>query len=62
VKLVGVDVGGTFTDVIYTDAATGTVCIHKLPSTPDDPARAVLDGILGLCARHEIGPASIDHI
>ncbi len=61
-KLVGVDVGGTFTDVIYTDAASGIVHIHKVPSTPDDPARGVLDGILGLCARHQIDPAALEHI
>lgn len=61
-KLVGVDVGGTFTDVMYTDTATGVVQIHKVPSTPEDPARAVLDGILGLCARHQIDPASLAHI
>lgn len=61
-RLVGVDVGGTFTDVIYTDAASGAVRIHKVPSTPDDPARGVLDGILGLCERHEIDPASLEHI
>lgn len=61
-KLIGVDVGGTFTDVIYTDTASDTVCIHKVPSTPDDPARAVLDGIVGLCARHDIEPGALDHI
>lgn len=61
-KLVGVDVGGTFTDVIYTDTVSGIVHIHKVPSTPDDPARAVLDGILGLCTRHAIDPATLEHI
>ena len=41
--LLGVDVGGTFTDfVLWRD---GAVELHKRPSTPDDPARAVLAGI-----------------
>ena len=41
--LLGVDVGGTFTDfVLWRD---GALELHKRPSTPDDPARAVLEGI-----------------
>src|SRR5437667_2582317 len=31
-----IDVGGTFTDVTFTDAATGTSCVAKTPSTPKD--------------------------
>src|SRR5947208_1441777 len=31
-----IDVGGTFTDVTVTDAATGTSCVAKTPSTPED--------------------------
>ena len=39
----GVDVGGTFTDfLLWRD---GAVELHKRPSTPDDPSRAVLEGI-----------------
>lgn len=37
---VGVDTGGTFTDVVWEDGRIG-----KVPSTPDDPAAAVRDGI-----------------
>lgn len=40
---VGIDTGGTFTDVVRW-SARGLV-VHKLPSTPDDPARAVLEGL-----------------
>ena len=43
VSIVAVDTGGTFTDVVaLTD---GALTVLKVPSTPDDPARAVLDGI-----------------
>ncbi|RMF23987.1 MAG: hydantoinase/oxoprolinase family protein, partial [Deltaproteobacteria bacterium] len=38
--LVGVDTGGTFTDVVFVHGTRRGVC--KVPSTPDDPARAVL--------------------
>ena len=40
---VGIDTGGTFTDFICFDG--GRVRVHKRPSTPDNPARAVLDGL-----------------
>ena len=38
-KRIGVDVGGTFTDLIYVDDEAGTIRVHKLPTTPDDPRR-----------------------
>ena len=38
-KRLGVDVGGTFTDLIYVDDETGTILVHKLPTTSDDPSR-----------------------
>jgi N-methylhydantoinase A len=47
--IVAVDTGGTFTDVVAWTA--DTLRVHKLPSTPDDPARAVLAGL-----RHVLGP------
>lgn len=43
--IVGVDVGGTFTDFSARDLQTGAVRIHKRPSTPDDPSRAILHGL-----------------
>ena len=48
---VGVDTGGTFTDLVLNDAAGVIVATHKLLSTPDDPARAVLRGIDELLAK-----------
>jgi N-methylhydantoinase A len=43
--IVGIDVGGTFTDLTAVDEATGSVRIAKVPSTPGDEARAVLSGL-----------------
>ncbi len=43
ISIIGVDTGGTFTDVVA--LVDGDLSILKVPSTPDDPARAVLDGI-----------------
>ena len=42
--IIGVDTGGTFTDVIRRDA-DGQLRVHKLLSTPDDPSRAIGDGV-----------------
>ena len=43
-----VDTGGTFSDFVCLDEDTGAISITKLPSTPDDPSRAILDGIEAL--------------
>ncbi len=43
---VGVDTGGTFTDFIL--IGRGHALVHKVPSTPDDPARAILKGLADL--------------
>lgn len=42
---VAVDVGGTFTDVFVVDETTQKSHITKVPSTPDDPMRAVMAGV-----------------
>ncbi|MFY9239631.1 MAG: hydantoinase/oxoprolinase family protein [Roseovarius sp.] len=42
---VAVDVGGTFTDVVIMDEASGQIRIEKTPSTPDDPMRAIMTGV-----------------
>jgi len=45
-RVVAVDTGGTFTDLVAWDGAQ--LIVHKEPSTPDDPARAVLSGLAAL--------------
>jgi N-methylhydantoinase A len=47
---VAVDTGGTFSDFVYLNEATGAVSITKVPSTPDDPSRAILQGVEALIA------------
>ena len=44
--IVGVDVGGTFTDVFVIDQASGKLTTAKVPSTKDDQSRGFVDGIL----------------
>ena len=46
--IVGIDVGGTFTDLTAVDAATGRVVVTKVPSRPRQEAGAVLAGLEAL--------------
>ena len=61
-RLIGVDVGGTFTDLVFHDTESGRTHIHKVPTTPDNPARGVLDGVAQLCDRFDISRDTIDHV
>lgn len=47
----GVDTGGTFTDVCAYDDHTGRVHVHKVSSTPDDPGRAIVQGVTELLGK-----------
>ena len=42
---VGIDTGGTFTDVVALDTETGRLVSTKTPSTPRDPAEGFLTGL-----------------
>ena len=44
-KRLGVDVGGTFTDLIYVDDEAGRILVHKLPTTPADPSQGTVQGL-----------------
>lgn len=44
IEVIGVDTGGTFTDIVTVDAS-GRIRVHKRPSLPVDPARPVLEGL-----------------
>lgn len=58
----GVDVGGTFTDLFLVDEASGGVFTAKVPSTPADQSVGVLHGIERVCAQAGIDPRAIDHV
>ena len=51
---IGVDVGGTFTDFYVLDETSGAILTGKRPSTPDNPARAIIEGLQALASRHGI--------
>ncbi|MEM1300227.1 MAG: hydantoinase/oxoprolinase family protein [Pseudomonadota bacterium] len=57
--IIGVDVGGTFTDIFVLDEASGRVTTGKVPSTRGDQSRGFIDGIAGLAEFSDI--ATIVH-
>jgi N-methylhydantoinase A len=57
----GADVGGTFTDFVLVDEAGERVLNFKTPSTPADPARAILQGIEQLVDLHDVEAADIGY-
>lgn len=61
-KIIGVDVGGTFTDVVLADLNTGRLAIHKVATTPDDPSRGVLDGIVDVCRLAGVDLGGLTHV
>ena len=58
----GVDVGGTFTDLLLFNQQTGHQVRTKTPSTPADPSLGVLAGIDKICRAAQISAAQITHI
>ncbi|MGE4657343.1 MAG: hydantoinase/oxoprolinase family protein, partial [Gammaproteobacteria bacterium] len=58
----GVDVGGTFTDVLLINEDTGDTWREKVQSTPIDSSLGVLQGIDRVCATANIKPTSISQI
>src|SRR5947209_13179556 len=61
-KRIGVDVGGTFTDLVLVDEESGRITVDKVPSTPDEPARAVIAGVHQLCARGGVELGEVDNL
>jgi N-methylhydantoinase A len=60
--LVGVDVGGTFTDLILANTDEGRVAIHKLPTTSPDPSAGVISGVQELCSRERVPLSRLDYL
>ncbi len=59
---VGIDVGGTFTDLMLADDESGDVLVHKVPSTPSDPSEATMSGLQELCAMAGVETAALDQL
>jgi N-methylhydantoinase A len=55
----GVDIGGTFTDLVVVDERTGALRVGKVLTTPKDPAHGVEQGVQGLLDEAGVAPASV---
>src|ERR1044071_6566542 len=55
---IGIDVGGTFTDLVAIDEG-GLTTLAKVPSTPEDPSLGVLDGLSQLAGRLGLDRAAL---
>jgi len=58
----GVDVGGTFTDLLLINEDTGATHTAKVPSTPEDSSIGVLNGIARICEESGIDPTAIHRV
>ncbi|MDE0024353.1 MAG: hypothetical protein OXP69_08055, partial [Spirochaetaceae bacterium] len=57
---IGIDIGGTFTDLIASGRDGKVLATHKLASTPDDPARAAMQGAEELLRKAGLDFADIE--
>jgi N-methylhydantoinase A len=56
---IGVDIGGTFTDVVVVAEESGAIQVVKVPTTPADPSQGFLDGIAEAFERFAIAPGQV---
>lgn len=61
-KAIGVDVGGTFTDLIYLDQSSGEMGIHKVSTTPEEPSHGVITGLLQLMEAGSIAASDVAQV
>ena len=59
---IGIDVGGTFTDFVAYDDHTGITHTHKAPSTPRNPAEAIVLGLRTMMSEHGIAAETISQL
>ena len=57
---VGIDTGGTFTDLVAFDPGGGRLAFHKVASTPDDPARGIIRGAREIVERVGARPDQVE--
>jgi N-methylhydantoinase A len=58
----GIDIGGTFTDLVVHDPRDGRAVIWKESTTPDDPARGALEGTRRVLEKAGVGPEQIGRV
>lgn len=61
-KLIGVDVGGTFTDLVLFDTESREMRTHKIPTSGQDPSGGVMHGLEELCRLAGTQPQEVDYL
>ncbi|WP_174300414.1 hydantoinase/oxoprolinase family protein [Caulobacter sp. S45] len=56
----GVDVGGTFTDLLLLDEESGRFWRHKTPSTPHDSSEGIMTGVEAICRQADTRPSAVE--
>jgi N-methylhydantoinase A len=59
---IGIDTGGTFTDVVLADRTSGSYWFRKVPSNPTDPAEAILRGLDEILVEAGIGGERVEFV
>jgi N-methylhydantoinase A len=59
---IGIDTGGTFTDIVAVDIASGEFRYHKLPTTTEDPSEAVLQGVSESVSQFEAQAEDVEFV
>ncbi len=60
--MIGVDVGGTFTDFSIFDTETSELSHYKYSSTPEDPSKAIVGGIVSILTERCIAPEDVGYL
>ena len=60
-RRVGVDVGGTHTDLVLIDEERGEFFVHKVPTSVGDPSQGAIAGLQALCVQAGSAPSAIDY-
>ena len=59
---VGIDIGGTFTDLVLLDSRTGRLFNEKVLTTPNDPSAGALEGLEKILGRNGVEPQHVRHL
>ena len=59
---IGVDVGGTFTDVFLLNETTGQLAVHKVSSSPENPSKAIINGVSEILRIQGIPPDQVTYL
>ncbi len=59
---VGIDIGGTFTDLVMLDSRSGRLFNEKVLTTPDDPSAGALEGLKKILDRNGVKPGQVRHL